>query len=188
MPPYLAFLLETRLTASIVEPQSLLDRAGIKPGMRVLDAGSGPGRLTLPTARRVGPSGVVLALDGQQAMLDKLRARLQQQSIENVCPLRVELGGGELPIGKTFDRVILAMVIGELRRRPAALRELYAATAPGGVLSLAETLEPDYRRRGTVRREVEAAGFRFERLYGGWISYTMNFVKPPTLDSGARRH
>lgn len=42
----------------------LLDRLDLAPapGMRVLDAGCGPGRLAIPAARRVGPGGEVVAL------------------------------------------------------------------------------------------------------------------------------
>lgn len=41
--------------------------------MRVLDAGCGPGRLTIPLARQVGPTGEVVALDVQQGMLKRVR-------------------------------------------------------------------------------------------------------------------
>lgn len=182
MPPVLAFLLETRITASLVDPGLLLDRAGVVPGMSVLDAGCGPGRVTLPAARRVGIHGQVVALDGQEAMLEKLRTRLRTEGLANVSPARAEIGAEHLPTAETFDRVLLSMVFGEIRRRRRAFEDLYEATAPGGILSVTETLEPDYHTRGAVRREVEAAGFRFEGVYGGRISYTMNFKRPPARD------
>ena len=186
MPPVLAFLLDNRLTRAVVGPELLLDRARVGPDLRILDAGCGPGRVTLPAARRVLPNGYVVALDRQEAMLDKLRARLQTGGIGNVVPLRGELGAGEIsgrsPGSGPFDRVLMTMVTGEVRWRNEAFKELYEVLAPGGLLSITETLEPDYRRWRTVRHEVERSGFRFERLYRGSISYTMNFTKPPASD------
>jgi ubiquinone/menaquinone biosynthesis C-methylase UbiE len=182
MPPALAFLLDSRLVASLVGPGLLLSRAGIDPGMRVLDAGCGPGRLTLPLAERVGEKGWVCAIDGQEGMLAKLEERLgrggSSRGIANVAPLRVELGVDELPEVELFDRAMLCMVTGEIKKRPRAFAQLHQTLRPGGVLSVTETLEPDYRRRATVRTEIEPVGFEFEREYGGCISYTMNFAKP----------
>ena len=38
-------------------PERVLDRAGVTPGMRVLEVGPGPGVYTVPLARRVASSG-----------------------------------------------------------------------------------------------------------------------------------
>lgn len=179
LPSFLAFLLENPLTAAVVGPETLLDRVNLSPGMRVLDAGCGPGRLTTLAARRVGSSGEVVGLDSQQAMLAKLRGRLAREGVKNVCVVLGQLGGKDLREREVFDRVILAMVLGEIREREQALREIHAALKPGGVLSITEAIgDPDYRGRTTVRREAEAAGFRLDRLYKGRVSFTMNFVKP----------
>ncbi len=178
LPPFLTFLLENPITDHFVGETVLLDRLRLAPGMKVLDAGCGPGRLTVPLAKVVGPGGRVVALDGQPAMLKKLEGRLETEGLTNVRPLRGELGAGALDQGG-FDRIVLAMVIGEVRDRVAALRELYAALEPGGILCVTETVgDPDYRLPATVRREVEAAGFRLVERFGGFPAYTLNFEKP----------
>jgi ubiquinone/menaquinone biosynthesis C-methylase UbiE len=180
-PPPLTFLFENPLVGVFVGPGRLIERLEVAPGMRVLDAGCGPGRLTIPLARAVGPGGEVVALDGQREMLEKLERRIADESITNVKPLQAGLGEGALREGG-FDRVLLAMVLGEVRDRWAATRELYAALKPGGVLSVTEIFgDPDYRRPVTVRSEVEAAGFRFVRRFGGFPAYTLNFERPGVL-------
>src|SRR4029079_13748458 len=45
--------------------QAIIEHLDIKPDMRVLDAGCGPGRLTIPLAQKIGPQGVVVAMDIQ---------------------------------------------------------------------------------------------------------------------------
>lgn len=178
LPPFLTFLLENPVTERFVGEGLLLERLRLAPGMRVLDAGCGPGRLTIPLAKAVGPGGRVVALDGQRAMLEKLEARLDAEGLTNVRTLGGGLGEGALDEGG-FDRVVLVMVIGEVRDRASALRELHAALGPGGILSVTEAFgDPDYRLPLTVRREAEAAGFRLVERFGGFLVYTMNFEKP----------
>ncbi len=179
-PPPLTFLFENPIVGAVVGPEILIRRLSLAPGMRVLDAGCGPGRLTIPLARAVRPTGEVVALDGQRAMLAKLEERLRAEGITNVRTLLSGLGEGALR--GPFDRVLLAMVLGEVRDREAAVRELYAALRPGGILSVTEVFgDPDYRRPATVRREVEVAGFHLVEHYGGFPGYTLNFAKPGAL-------
>jgi ubiquinone/menaquinone biosynthesis C-methylase UbiE len=179
-PPRLTFLFENSLVNAFVGPERLIQRLDLAPGMRVLDAGCGPGRLTIPLARAVGPDGEIVALDSQREMLGKLERRLEAEGSRNVLPVRAVLGEGVLEEGG-FDRVVLAMVLGEARDRREAARELYAALRPGGVLSVTEIFgDPDHRRPATIQREVEAAGFRLARRFGGFPAFTLNFEKPRT--------
>ena len=53
------------LQSRILGPMTtrMLSAAGLKPGMRVLDAGCGPGDVSLIAAKLVGPTGSVVGLD-----------------------------------------------------------------------------------------------------------------------------
>src|SRR5215204_1129295 len=113
-PPPLTFLFENPIVGAVVGPELLISRLDLAPGMRVLDAGCGPGRLTIPLAKAVGSAGRVVALDGQPAMLEKLEARLDAAGLTNVRTLSGGLGEGALDEGG-FDRGVLVMVIGEVR-------------------------------------------------------------------------
>jgi len=62
----------------------IVEHLGLEPGVRVLDAGCGPGRLTLPLAAAVGPEGQVLALDIQEEMLSRTRGKVQSAGLNNV--------------------------------------------------------------------------------------------------------
>ncbi len=86
---------------------------GLAKGMTVLDAGCGPGRLTLPLALGVGPSGRVVALDIQPGMLARAKTKTDAAGCVNVEFVAAALGDGKLPADR-FDRVVLVTVLGEI--------------------------------------------------------------------------
>ncbi|WP_373851768.1 class I SAM-dependent methyltransferase, partial [Delftia acidovorans] len=95
----------------------------IQPGMKVLDAGCGPGRVTLPLARAVGAQGQVLAVDLQPAMLEQVAAKARTQGLENVRTQAAALGQGQLE-AQQHDRAVMAAVLGEIPDRQAALADV----------------------------------------------------------------
>jgi len=177
-PPELIWLLENRAMERVAGSALLLERAGIVPGMHVLDAGCGPGRLTIPLAERVGERGSVLAVDLQEGMLSRLKARLEARCITNVRTLQAALGSGALPAG-AFDRALLVTVLGEIPDRVNALREIQHSLRPGGILSVTEVFpDPHYQSRSTVRRLAEQAGFAVRETSGNWRAFTINLSGP----------
>lgn len=177
-PASASFLLENPWVNGVAGAGLLLDRAGVEVGMRVLDVGCGPGRITVPAAERVGPGGEVVAVDMQQEMLEKLRARVVESGLENVRMVHGIAGDAGIERDH-FDRALLVTVLGEIRDKAAALAEIFAALKPGGVLSITELLpDPDYQPRGKVQKMAEAAGFRLCDSFGTVFSFTLNFVRP----------
>jgi arsenite methyltransferase len=156
--------------------QRTLDRIEPHPGNRVLEVGPGPGRLLVPAAARVLPGGEVVGLDVQQGMIDRLNKRAA--TIPNITTL---LGNAEdMPLeSNSFDVVYLAMVLGEIPKRSAALAECHRVLKPGGRLSITEMLaDPHFQSQTTVARLAGDAGFEPRLVVGRWYSFTANFIKP----------
>ena len=79
------------------------------------------------------------------------------------------------------------MVLGEARDRAGALREIYAALRPGGVLSVTEIFgDPHHLAARTVLKQAEAVGFRLAARFGSFPAYTLNFVREPRSAMGPR--
>jgi len=108
----------------------------LRPGMRVLDCGCGPGSITMGLARIV-PPGEVVGLDVEQRQLDAARARASDEGIGNV---RFAEGSAyELPFPDgTFDAVFAHAVLAHLRDPLAALREFRRVLAPTGVVGISD--------------------------------------------------
>src|SRR5260370_3401160 len=64
--------------------QGLLEQAGIAPGMRVLDIGSGPGDVAFLAARMVGPAGEVIGVDRDPAQAAFAQQRARADGLSNV--------------------------------------------------------------------------------------------------------
>ena len=83
-PSQLAWLVDDRLLGPLNLTRTELDRLGLRPGMRVLEVGPGPGRLLVPAARRVLPSGEVVGLELQPEMARRLGARAAREGLSNL--------------------------------------------------------------------------------------------------------
>jgi ubiquinone/menaquinone biosynthesis C-methylase UbiE len=156
----------------------IVERLDLRPGMAVLDAGCGPGRLTIPIARRVGQQGEVLAMDIQAGMLRRAREKARAANLANIQFLEAALGEGKLGRDR-FDRTVLVTVLGEIPDREAGLTEIFAALKPGGLLSVTEIIfDPHFQSRQTVARLARAAGFREQAFHGNRIAFTLNLERP----------
>lgn len=176
-PWWMVPLLENPYFQLVAGAELLMDRAGIGPGMVVLDAGCGPGRLTVPIAKRVGEAGRVVALDRQPRMMRRLQRRIAEHGLANVETILGGLGEGRLPADR-FDVSLLVTVLGEIPDKAAALREIRASLRAGGVLSVTEILpDPHYQSLARVRALAAEAGLAEQRLFEGRAGYTLNLVR-----------
>jgi ubiquinone/menaquinone biosynthesis C-methylase UbiE len=177
-PHWLSCLLENSYMETVAGSALLLERAGLAPGMKVLDVGCGPGRLTIPAAKHIGPEGKVVALDIQAEMLRRLTERAQQEGLTNIEPVHAGIGEAKLA-RDSFDRALLVTVLGEIPNRDTPLQEICESLRPGGWLSVTEVLpDPHYQRKSVVRRLAAEAGFVERGLFSTRLAYTINFEKP----------
>ncbi len=132
-----------RLTtqARLIDPitRQFFTEAGIAPGMRVLDIGSGAGDVALLLAGLVGPTGEVVGTDRSAPALAKAEARVKQRGFANVTFRQGD------PTAMKFERPFDAMAgrwVLMFQPDPVAmLRKLKAHVRPGGVIVFHE---PDW--------------------------------------------
>jgi SAM-dependent methyltransferase len=127
--------------ARLIDPitRRFLSSAGIVPGMRVLDIGSGAGDVAFLAAELVGAEGEVVGTDRSAAALATARQRADARSLRNV--FFREGDPAEMTFDRPFDAVIGRYVIMFQRDPAAMLRGLARHTRRGGVIFFHE---PDW--------------------------------------------
>ena len=150
----------------------------LRPGMKVLDAGCGPGRLTLPISEAVGTPGEVTAIDIHEERLRIAERKARDAHLTNIRFIRTGLGECTLK-RNFFDRAVLVTVLGEIPSRKAAFKELYCTLKPGGILLVEETiLDTHFQTRSTVLSLAVEAGFVEKEFLVTLFSYTLILEKP----------
>ena len=139
-------------------------------GLRVLDAGCGPG---LDAEELLARGADVVAVDASEPMLELARRRLGTQAFVVHADLNEPLPFAD----EEFDLVLCALVIHHLDDRAATLREFFRVLRPGGHAVLS-TQHPttDWLRKGgsyfDTREEVDV----WER---DDVSYSVHFWREP---------
>jgi ubiquinone/menaquinone biosynthesis C-methylase UbiE len=152
----------------------LLRRAGISPGMRVVDIGCGSGDVSCLAARLVGATGYVLGIDRSAEAVEA--ARMRARSRER---LAVEFAVQDLTQwepAESFDALVGRFILMYLPDPAGMLRRLVSCVRPGGVVAF---LEMSMDRADTVPSAPEV-----EQVFD-WIRKTFRCAGVST-DCGPR--
>lgn len=159
------------------KPAEMLEFAGVQPGQTVVDLIPGGGYFTRIFAKAVGPKGVVYAAysprpGGGTAAADTLAADPTYGNIK-----AVQIAPGKLEVPTPADLVFTAQNYHDVKNVPnidmtAFNKGVYDALKPGGTYVVIDHVANADAGDATsklhridpavVRREVEAAGFKFE--------------------------
>lgn len=177
MPEFLANLIDNPLRRRIQPPSEMPIRHGIKPGMTVLEVGPGNGRYSIETARRVGSTGKVIAIDIEPKMIERVLRRAKAENITNLEAKVADVYHLPFEDG-IFDAIYLITVISEIPESERALREFYRVLSTSGTLAFSELLtDPDYPLAQTLVRKASKTNFQLKKKLGSFFSYTLIFEK-----------
>lgn len=143
----------------------VVDALPLRAGLRVIEIGCGPGAAAIEVARRVGPTGHVLAIDRSAAATSRLRTAAADLILEGRLTVHtVAVEHFELPPDTLPFDIAFGVRVGALDGRhpelfEAALRNLRAGLTRAGRL---------FVDGGDPLREVDlTSGSRLSRTDGG---------------------
>jgi ubiquinone/menaquinone biosynthesis C-methylase UbiE len=161
----------------LLNPQQLLQRAGVGAGHRVADLGCGAtAYFTMQAGRMVGDRGQVYAVDIQREVLSNVEGQLRQAGLSNVRTVwsDVEQVGAAAIPPATLDCALLVNTLFQLKNHAGAIAESGRLLKTGGTLlvvdwkTLGAPFGPAVERRispGRVKELAAAAGFKLKEEF-----------------------
>ena len=115
----------------------LVQSLKVKPGEVVADIGAGTGYFSRRLAKKVGPSGKILAVDIQLEMLDLLTNKMAELNITNVHPVLGTITDPHLPPG-SVDLVLMVDVYHEFDHPFEMMQGIAGSLKPEGRIAFVE--------------------------------------------------
>jgi ubiquinone/menaquinone biosynthesis C-methylase UbiE len=116
--------------------ERLFREAGISPGQRVLDLGSGVGDVAMLVSRIVGPSGEVVGIERDASSIERARARIAEARFHNVSFTQTDVN--QIVSDKPFDAAVGRFILMFLPDPVSVLRSVVRVVRPGGVVAFQE--------------------------------------------------
>ncbi len=155
--------------------QKMLENLGVKPGMTICDMGCGNGFYSLKMAEMVGEEGKILAVDIQPEMLRLLKARAEEQGLENIELILGDIDNPKLPPGEV-DLILCVDVYHEFSHPVEMLAGMRKSLKPDGKIVLLEFRMEDPNvpikllhkmSKKQMLLEYEANGFQLAKEFDG---------------------
>lgn len=146
------------------KPAEVIAKMNITPGMTVADIGAGTGYFLGHLAGAVGPTGKVLGLDVEQALVDHMNDRARKSGWTNVEARRIPYDGPGLEPA-SVDRVLIVNTWHHISDRRAYAAKLLATLRPGGEVHVVDyspesDFGPDHKLPADkIVAELVAGGF-----------------------------
>ena len=145
----------------------VMDLLGITTGKNVADIGAGSGWFTVRAARRVGPTGAVLAEDINPAAIEYIGKRVAKEDLPNVRTVLGAPNDPRLPAG-SVDAVLMLKVYHEIAHPEAFLKALKPALRAGakvGIIDRNGNGENHGLDHDVVVKELSEAGYKLVGTY-----------------------
>ena len=174
-----------------VQRARIVEALKVSAGMTVADIGAGTGLFLPDFDRGVGSEGRVYAVEISPKFLEHLRGRAEREKLARVEVVEGFEDSVALPAA-SIDLAFVCDTYHHFEYPRSTLASLYTAIRPGGSLVILDferipgkssdwVLEHMRAGKEVFRREIESAGFRFEReitVEGLKENYVLRFRRP----------
>jgi SAM-dependent methyltransferase len=145
----------------------VMDLLGVTTGKNVADIGAGSGWFTVLAARRVGPTGAVLAEDINPLAIEYIGKRISKENLANVRTVLGTPDDPHLPSG-CADAVLMLKVYHEIAHPVPTMKVLQRALRPGakvGIIDRNGNGADHGVKESIVVKEMGEAGYKLVEKY-----------------------
>src|SRR5262249_53552385 len=153
---------QQRLTAQaegLEEPARwMLDRIGLKPGLRVVDVGCGPIGIMNLLSERVGADGTVIGVEREPRFFDMARAEQRRLGLSNVKLVNADAlktGLDKNSYDFVHERLVLINI--PLDAQQTVLKEMLSLLKPGGTIAIQEFDFVSFACDPTIHRGISCS-------------------------------
>ena len=133
--------------------RQMLDLARIQPGQHILDVATGAGEPAVSAAKRVGPSGYVLATDIAEGIVELALQVARERGLKQIETRAMDGEKLELP-DTSFDAVLCRLGLMYMPHPVTALREWRRTLRPGGRVAVVVFSTPDRNSWGAMPASI----------------------------------
>jgi predicted methyltransferase len=169
-------IFEDSKRAEKLQIDRVMDILAMREGSVVADIGAGSGWFTVRAARRVGPQGLVYAVEINEEYVNHIKSRAEKESISNIRTILGKEDDPLLPVA-SVDSILLLKTYHEFSKPLNMLRAMHKALRQDGLLGIIDRNgEGDDHGldRDAVVKEASRAGFNLVAEH--------DFVKPDKMD------
>jgi SAM-dependent methyltransferase len=145
----------------------VMDLLGVVAGKNVADIGAGSGWFTVRAARRVGPTGTVIAEDINPLAIEYIGKRVLKENLTNVRTVLGSADDPRLPAG-SVDAVLMLKVYHEIAHPVPTMKVLKKALRQGanvGIIDRNGNGADHGLNHDVVVKEMGEAGYRLVGTY-----------------------
>jgi ubiquinone/menaquinone biosynthesis C-methylase UbiE len=133
----MAFIMESRFRYKFFGPKKILEGAGFRSGMQVLEVGCGTGFFTIAAGQMLGDHGSLIAMDILPISVETVTKKVLEANLSQVVQV---IKGNALDTElkkESFDEVIIFGVIpAPMLPMEKLMEEMHRILRPGGVLAV----------------------------------------------------
>jgi ubiquinone/menaquinone biosynthesis C-methylase UbiE len=132
----MAAIMESRLRYKFFGPQKILEGAGIKEGLKILEVGCGTGFFTINASKMIGENGLLISMDTSPLSVEMVTKKVENANIKNVKVIKGNTLDTKLE-GSSLDEIFIFGVIPAPKLpMDKLLSEMHRILKPNGIMAV----------------------------------------------------